>query len=72
VAPLLNLAYQRHGQIAHITQISGRRVCEVRPGTAGQGLEELLGRKVDLVPKDGLHWVIRDRAIEDSEILYAA
>jgi predicted nucleotidyltransferase len=35
-------------------------------------LEELLGRKVDLVPKDGLHWVIRDRAIEDAEILYAA
>jgi predicted nucleotidyltransferase len=35
-------------------------------------LEELLGRKVDLVPKEGLHWVIRDRAIEDAEILYAA
>lgn len=35
-------------------------------------LEELLGRHVDLVPKDGLHWVIRDRVIEESEILYAA
>jgi predicted nucleotidyltransferase len=35
-------------------------------------LEELLGRHVDLVPKDGLHWVIRDQVIEDAEILYAA
>ncbi len=35
-------------------------------------LEELLGRHVDLVPKDGLHWVIRDRALRDAEILYAA
>lgn len=34
--------------------------------------EELLGRHVDLVPKDGLHWVIRDQVIEESEILYAA
>lgn len=35
-------------------------------------LEDLLGRKVDLVPRDGLHWVIRDQVMEDSEILYAA
>ena len=35
-------------------------------------LEDLLGRHVDLVPKDGLHWVIRDQVIKESETLYAA
>lgn len=35
-------------------------------------LEELLGRPVDLVPKDGLHWVIRDRVLAEARILYAA
>jgi hypothetical protein len=30
------------------------------------------GMSDDLVPKDGLHWVIRDQVIEDAEILYAA
>jgi predicted nucleotidyltransferase len=35
-------------------------------------LEKLLQRHVDLVPKDGLHWVIRDRVLEDAEVLYAA
>jgi hypothetical protein len=40
--------------------------------TLQSDLEELLGRTVDLVPKDGLHWVIRDQVLEDAEILYAA
>ncbi len=35
-------------------------------------LEDLLGRRVDLVPREGLHWLIRDQVIEDAEILYAA
>lgn len=35
-------------------------------------LEELLGRRVDLVPKDYLHWVIRDRLLADARALYAA
>lgn len=35
-------------------------------------LEDLLHRHVDLVPKDGLHWVIRERVLGDAEILYAA
>ena len=35
-------------------------------------LQALIGRPVDLVPKDGLHWVIRDRVLGDSEVLYAA
>ncbi len=35
-------------------------------------LEELLGRRVDLVPKVGLHWVIRDRVLADARVLYAA
>ncbi len=35
-------------------------------------LETLLGRKVDLVPKKYLHWVIRDDVLHDSRVLYAA
>ncbi|MDP9460680.1 MAG: nucleotidyltransferase family protein [Actinomycetota bacterium] len=35
-------------------------------------LERLLHRDVDLVPKEGLHWVIRDRVLADARVLYAA
>lgn len=35
-------------------------------------LEELFGRAVDLVPKDGLHWIIRDQVLSESKELYAA
>jgi len=35
-------------------------------------LEDLLGRKVDVVSKKGLHWVIRDQVLNDAEVLYAA
>lgn len=35
-------------------------------------LEELLDVPVDLVPKQGLHWVIRDRVLADAQVLYAA
>lgn len=35
-------------------------------------LEELFGRPVDLVPKDGLHNVIRDQVLADAQVLYAA
>ncbi len=35
-------------------------------------LEQLLGRKVDLVPKDYLHWVIKDRVLAEAKPLYAA
>ncbi len=38
----------------------------------GEELEELLGRKVDLVPKDYLHWVIKDRVLTEARPLYAA
>ncbi len=34
-------------------------------------LEQLLGRPVDLVPKDHLHWVVRDRVIGEAEVIYA-
>jgi predicted nucleotidyltransferase len=34
-------------------------------------LEGLFGRKVDLVTKQGLKWVIRDDVIRTSEVLYA-
>lgn len=33
---------------------------------------EVLGRPVDLVPKEGLHRVIRDDVIAESRVLYAA
>jgi hypothetical protein len=32
----------------------------------------LFHRHVDLVPKDGLHWVIKERVLGDAEIIYAA
>lgn len=35
-------------------------------------LEELLGRRVDLVPKNGLHWVVRDEILAEAKELYAA
>ena len=35
-------------------------------------LETLLGRKVDLVPKDGLKPVIRDHVLATARVLYAA
>lgn len=35
-------------------------------------LEELLDVPVDLVPKQGLHRVIRDRVLADAQLLYAA
>jgi uncharacterized protein len=37
-----------------------------------EDLEQLLGRPVDLVSKEGLHWVIRDRVLSDARIIYAA
>ncbi|MFN2496510.1 MAG: nucleotidyltransferase family protein [Pseudonocardiaceae bacterium] len=35
-------------------------------------LTQLLGRKVDLVPKDHVHWVIRDRVLAAARAVYAA
>lgn len=37
-----------------------------------EDLEKLFGRPVDLVPKDGLHRVIRDQVLADAQVLYAA
>jgi hypothetical protein len=37
-----------------------------------EDMEELFGRPVDLVPKEGLHRVIRDQVIADAQVLYAA
>jgi uncharacterized protein len=35
-------------------------------------LSELLGRKVDLVPKPMLKWVIRDRVLAEAQPVYVA
>jgi uncharacterized protein len=35
-------------------------------------LEKLLGRSVDLVPKDGLKRLVRKQVLESSEVIYAA
>jgi len=35
-------------------------------------LEALLGRKVDLVPKDGLRPIIRDHVLSSARVVYAA
>lgn len=37
-----------------------------------EALEELFGRPVDLVPKDGLHWIVRDEVLAEARELYAA
>lgn len=37
-----------------------------------EDLERLFARHVDLVPKEGLHRVIRDRVLADAQVLYAA
>ena len=36
------------------------------PGGLTLDLEELLGRKVDVVEPNGLHWYIRDRVFRDA------
>lgn len=38
----------------------------------GEELEALVGRPVDLVPKDHLHWVVRDRVLAEAQVLHAA
>ncbi len=35
-------------------------------------LEKIIGRRVDLVPKARLKWVIRDRVLAEARVLYAA
>ncbi len=35
-------------------------------------LEQLLGREVDLIPKEGLKPLIRDEVLSSSEVVYAA
>lgn len=35
-------------------------------------LEDLVGRKVDLVSKNDLHWVVRARVLDEAQVLYAA
>ena len=37
-----------------------------------EDLEKLFDRPVDLVPKEGLHRVIRDQVLSDAQVLYAA
>jgi predicted nucleotidyltransferase len=44
----------------------------IKLGMLQDELEELIGRPVDLISKDGLHWVIRDKVLSDSRVLYAA
>lgn len=34
-------------------------------------LEELFGRKVDLMERDGIHWLIRERVRAEARIVYA-
>ena len=41
-------------------------------GALQDDLEKPFGRPVDLVPKEGLHRVIRDRILADAQVLYAA
>lgn len=36
------------------------------PGGLLADLEELLGRKVDILTEDGLHWYIRERVVKEA------
>lgn len=36
----------------------------------GEELSDVLQRKVDLVPKEMLKWVIRDRVLSSAEVIY--
>lgn len=39
------------------------------PGGLVADLEELLGRRVDVVTGDGLHWYIRERVLEEAVLV---
>lgn len=39
------------------------------PGGLVADLEDLLGRKVDVVTEKGLHWFIRDRVLKEAQPL---
>ena len=41
-------------------------------GRMRRELAELLGRQVDLVPRDGLKPLIRDNVLDSAQVLYAA
>ena len=39
------------------------------PGGLIADLEDLLGRRVDIVTEDALHWYIRDRVLKEAALL---
>ena len=47
------------------------RVGLIHLGNLQEELQELLGRKVDLVPKQGLKPLVRDRVLQQAERVYA-
>lgn len=47
------------------------RVSFMTLGRMEQELEQLFGRRVDLVPKDGLKPLIRDEVIRSAQVVYA-
>ena len=47
----------------------GERCSAFFPGGFAADLEDLLGRKVDIVTRDGLHWYIRDRILQEVRLL---
>ena len=55
-----------------VTFEAGARVGFLTLARMQRELEELLGRKVDLVPKGGLKPVIRDSVLATARVLYAA
>jgi len=44
----------------------------LRPLTAQREFQELLGRKVDMVPKNGLRKEVRAELLADAKLIYAA
>lgn len=55
-----------------VTWLPDADVSMLTIGAMAADLEDLLGRRVDLVPKSGLKPFVRDEVLGTAEVLYAA
>ncbi|HEX4498375.1 MAG TPA: nucleotidyltransferase family protein [Thermoanaerobaculia bacterium] len=55
-----------------VTFLPGARVGFLTLARMQRDLAELLGRKVDLIPRDGLKPVIRDSVLTNAQVIYSA
>lgn len=55
-----------------VTWLPGARVSMLTIAEMAEDLEGILGRRVDLVPKDGLKRRVKDEVLHSAQIVYAA